>query len=233
MRRGKLIPGIAALAFWLAGAVPAQNNTVIIQDPNAPEGKASPKDTVILRDTSFSKVVPDTARNPADDTVGGIQSGEERTLERRRKAKNFTGAGLGPVAFGHLEENKPSYNFYLAHFWEVNSRAAIKAVGEVASDLDHAHYFDFSGGVNFYAMPTDFSPYLGGNFGLGFDQSRGNDAFGFNVGASLGALMFRTSTAQVNLEAMAQMLLDKSDEVGPDEDDEFPTIIGARVGVLF
>jgi hypothetical protein len=77
-------------------------------------------------------------------------------------------------------------------------------------------------------MPNDISPYVGAGLGMGYGAVPGDQSFGFNLGASVGALLFRTSNAQMNLEGSAQTLLS---ELGDDEN--IPTVYAARLGVLF
>ena len=112
--------------------------------------------------------------------------------------------------------------------WEVNKFAAIKALGEVASDFDKATMGSFKMGANLYAAPTDFSPYIGGGLGLGYGALPDDQQFGFNLGAQVGALLFRTSNAQMNLEGSAEMMLSQLDNGGG-----VPSVYSARLGVLF
>jgi hypothetical protein len=226
------IIGVALLGGFFA--VCGQNNTTIIKESD--EAKTAQPQTV-PGTTDTVKMVRDTVTDSAaaaqqavytPDTVGAIKPSETRTLQRRHEAKTFTGAGLGPAGFGNVDETKPAYDVYLGQFWEVNPHAAIKAVGEVASDLNKAHIADLTLGANFYALPTEFSPYIGGGMGLAYDWTHGGNAFGFNVGASLGALLFRTASAQMNLEGNAQMVMDQLSN-----SNDRPTIYSARLGVMF
>jgi hypothetical protein len=84
-------------------------------------------------------------------------------------------------------------------------------------------------GANLYASPTDFSPYIGGGLGLGYGAIPGDRDFGFNVGAQIGAMLFRTSNAQMNLEGSAEMMLSQLDN----GNDGTPSVYAARLGVLF
>lgn len=226
-----LICLILAGAF---GAAVGDNNVNIIRDPD--QEKAQIRDTVKVRDTV--QVARDTLTDSAKaaqqavythDTVGAIKPSETMTLQRRHQAKSFTGAGLGPAGFGNVDERKPAYDVYLGQFWEVNPHAAIKAVGEVASDLKNAHVADLTLGANLYALPTEVSPYIGGGMGLAWDRLPGDNNLGFNIGGSIGALLFRTASAQMNLEGNIQQMLTQVN--GTDHD--LPTIYSARIGVMF
>lgn len=109
--------------------------------------------------------------------------------------------GFGPAKFGGVQdEDRLSYDFYIGRVWEAASRAAIISTLEVTSDFEDNHMADLTLGANFYALPTDFSPYIGGAFGFGAMRGNSNSAFGFTARGSIGALLFRTSTAQLNVE---------------------------------
>lgn len=174
---------------------------------------------IVVNDPSYTP--PDTASE-----VGAIPKSQTKVLQNRREAKRFTTAGFGPAGFGGIDEKTPAYDLYAGRMWEVNKHAAIKALGEVASDFDRATLANLTLGANLYAAPTDFSPYIGGGMGLGYGTVPGDQEFGFNVGAQIGALLFRTSNAQLNVEGSAQMLLSELD-------DRNPSVYAARLGVLF
>jgi hypothetical protein len=175
-----------------------------------------------------STVIKDSVSTPLDTSheVGRIAPEDTKVLQNRREAKRFSTAGFGPAGFGNIDERTPAYDVYVGRLWEVNKFAAIKALGEVASDFDRATLGNISMGANLYASPTDFSPYIGGGLGLGYGTVPGDRNFGFNVGAQIGALLFRTSNAQMNLEGSAEMMVS---QLG----DGDPSIYSARLGVLF
>jgi hypothetical protein len=176
--------------------------------------------TAVIKDEVATP--PDTSRE-----VGRISPEDTKVLQTRREAKRFSTAGFGPAGFGNIDERTPAYDLYVGRMWEVNKFAAIKALGEVASDFDKATLGNVSVGANLYAAPTDFSPYIGGGLGLGYGAIPDERNFGFNVGAQLGALLFRTSNAQMNLEGSATMM------VSDFGDHESPSVYAARLGVLF
>jgi hypothetical protein len=182
-------------------------------------GAVTPSGDTVISKGAYTP--PDTAT-----TVGAIPPDETKVLQRRREAKRFSTAGFGPAGFGNVDEKVPAYDVYAGKIWEVNRVAAIKALGEVASDFDRASIVDLNLGANLYAMPTDFSPYVGGAMGLTYGSVPGDRALGMNVGASVGALLFRTSNAQMNIEGNAQMMLTELNN-------ERPSIYSARLGVLF
>jgi hypothetical protein len=178
--------------------------------------------TAVVEDPSYAP--PDTARE-----VGAIPAEQTKVLQNRREAKRFSTAGFGPAGFGNIDERTPAYDLYVGRLWEVNKFAAIKALGEVTSDFDKATMGSVKMGANLYASPTDFSPYIGGGLGLGYGAIPGDRDFGFNVGAQIGAMLFRTSNAQMNLEGSAEMMLSQLDN----GNDGTPSVYAARLGVLF
>lgn len=175
--------------------------------------------STVIKDSTLTP--PDTSRE-----VGRIAPEDTKVLQNRREAKRFSTAGFGPAGFGNIDERTPAYDLYVGRLWEVNKFAAIKALGEVASDFDRATLGNISMGANLYASPTDFSPYIGGGLGLGYGTVPGDRNFGFNVGAQIGALLFRTASAQMNLEGSAEMMVS---QLG----DSDPSVYSARLGVLF
>ena len=191
-------------------------------------GLSEPAVRVEKEAASETGTKPDAiVQDQAVDTVGDIEPSDVNKLERRKNAKKFSMGGFGPAWFGGVtDEARLSYNVYMGRAWEVNSRAAIKSNIELTSDFEDNHMVDISLGTNFYALPSDYSPYVGAALGLGGIRSHSDHAFGFSAKGSLGALLFRTSTAQLNLEGGAKILL--SELV-----DEFPMVYMATLGVLF
>lgn len=188
-------------------------------------------DTVQTPSTPYGQRTENDPTVQDKDEVGMLERNDVNQLDRRRKAKNFSTFGLGPASIDNIEgaEGDIAYNVYGGEFWEVNRHAAIKAQGNVTSDLDNAVLVNLGLGANAYALPTDFTPYVGGDLGLGYGYGDDDNAFGFNAGASIGALLFRTSSAQLNLEGKTSVLLN---ELG-DEDSGYPVTYSARLGILF
>jgi hypothetical protein len=185
----------------------------------------SQTDVRVEGETTTSPDVP--VQNRAVDTVGDIEPSDVNKLQRRKNAKQFTMVGFGPAGFmGVQDENRLSYDFYIGRVWEAASRAAIKSTLELTSDFEDNHMADLNLGANFYLVPTDFSPYIGGAFGLGAMRGNSEQAFGFSARGSIGALLFRTSNAQLNIEGGAKMLFS-------DLGDDFPAVYMATIGLLF
>ena len=204
-------------------APPAPVVDTVIETETKVEGE-----TTIKNETTLQSDV--AVQDQAVDTVGDIEPSDVKRLERRREAKRFGMAGFGPAGFGSEvmddADDRMSYDIYVGRAWEVTPRSAIKSIAEVTSDFDDNHLADLSLGANFYAMPTDFSPYIGGDLGLGAGRAQSENVFGFTAGASLGALLFRTANTQMNIEGNAEVMLSELE-------DEFPTVYSATIGVLF
>ncbi len=239
MTRRLTLSALMTAGLYLgAGAQSQTNITVHGDDANTPLTKHDtvqvvPPGTKIVPGQATGTggtgviAVPDPSYTPPDTAreVGAIPPEQTKILQNRRESKKFTGAGFGPAGFGNVDEKMPAYDIYAGRFWEVNKFAAIKALGEVASDFDKATLANVTLGGNLYAAPTDFAPYVGGGLGLGYGAVPGDRNFGFNVGASIGALLFRTSSTQMNLEGSAEMMLSQADSP--------PSVYTARLGVLF
>lgn len=229
---------LSILAALCIGAPWAQSQTnITVKDGPDTSVQTQDKDTVmtvpegtrIVPDgNGGTTAIPEESYSPPDTAseVGAIPPDQTKLLQNRKEAKRFSAAGFGPAGFGNVDERVPAYDLYAGRFWEVNRHAAIKALGEVASDFDNATLANLQLGANFYALPTDISPYVGAGMGLGYGTIPGDRSFGFNLGASVGALLFRTANAQMNLEGSAQTMLSQLDG-------DMPTIYSARLGVLF
>lgn len=238
MIESKRFSAVVAFVAVAMGGSWAQNQTNITVQGEGRTAPATVHDTVrvvpqgtkVVPGGTGTVVVPDQAYTPPDTAreVGQISAEQTKTLQNRREAKRFSTAGFGPAGFGNIDERTPAYDIYAGRFWEVNKHAAIKALGEVASDFDRATMANVTLGANLYVLPTDISPYVGAGMGMGYGAIPGDRAFGFNIGASLGALLFRTSNAQMNVEGNAQTMLS---ELG--ENDENLSVYSARLGVLF
>ena len=240
-----LVPAALSAAVLCLGQAAGQSQTnITVQGEGTTSSvPATPPDTVkhvvpptgtVTPDNhavggSGSMVIKEETATPADTSreVGRIAPEDTKTLQNRREAKRFSTAGFGPAGFGGIDERTPAYDLYVGRMWEVNKFAAIKALGEVASDFDKATLGNVTVGANLYASPTDFSPYIGGGLGLGYGAIPDERNFGFNLGAQVGALLFRTSNAQMNLEGSAQLM------VSDFGDHEAPSVYAARLGVLF
>jgi hypothetical protein len=159
-------------------------------------------------------------------TIGGIEPADVNEMQLRRKAINFETVGFGPASLQNLGVDELSYNFYAGRLWEVNQNAAIKAIGEVTTDFDKAVFASIGLGANLYPFNADISPYIGGDLGLGIGRGFGDNAFGFDLGVALGALLFRTSNVQMSLEGKVHTLLNEIDG-------DFPYYLTGRIGILF
>jgi hypothetical protein len=163
-------------------------------------------------------------REEDPDKIGDIEDVNE--IQRRKQSKRFGVGGFGPAAIREVETEELAYDFYGGYVWEVNPFAAIKGIADVTTDFDRATLVSGNIGANFYPFNADVSPYIGGDLGLGYLASEDQDELGFTAGASLGALLFRTTSTQLNLEAKTRFQFN-------DIDGSYPFAYTARVGVQF
>ncbi len=162
-----------------------------------------------------------------DDTLNGRK---ERTriddLQTRRQAKRWNAAGIGPAGLGNMGSRQVAYNMYYGGFWEVHPNAAIRGLGEATTDFADAIILSGNIGANFYLFNEEYSPYLGGELGLGWGYGEGQNAFGFDLGTAVGVQLFRLADTQMLVEAQTHILLDEIQG-------SFPLKYAARVGILF
>ena len=149
-------------------------------------------------------------------------------LQGRKKALNLRTLGFGPGIPGGMKTNKLTYNFYGGRIWEVAYQAAVRANGELITDFRKAAYLAGNLGMSYYPFKiTQFSPYVGGEMGLGYvHRGTGDNAFGFNMGALAGTILFRTSDVQLSVELKGQILLQ-------DFNAGAPASFSMRLGILF
>lgn len=137
-------------------------------------------------------------------------------------------AGAGPAQLENLGANELSYQFFAGKFWELNRQFALKTIAEATTDFDNAVLASGKLGANFYPTTSRFSPYVGGAVGLGYAMDAAERyAFGMDLSASIGLMLFRDINTQVTLETATNVLLREF------ENESNPIGFSARVGILF
>jgi hypothetical protein len=137
-------------------------------------------------------------------------------------------AGFGPAVLDNLGAEDVSYQFFAGKFWELFPAVALKAIAEATTDFNEAVLASGNVGLNLYPITNAYSPFIGGSIGVGYGRDAfEQDAFGMNLAATFGLLLFRTTNTQVSLETNANMLLRDF------QPDAMPLGFSARVGVLF
>ena len=139
----------------------------------------------------------------------------------------YAGAGLG--ALNNLDADDPAYQFYGGKLWHWNAITALKAVAEGAFDFAGSWLVSSGVGANFYPIRTRYTPYIGGNIGVGYARRDFNndDLVGLDLGGVFGVLLYRGAPVEVNVETSANWVFREG------EGDDFPATFTARVGVHF
>lgn len=141
--------------------------------------------------------------------VGKITSEEQGMLKKRREALNLRYAALGVGKFGNLNNDQAAYFFRYGYFWDTHEHFAIKMLGDISFSLSGVSttYLAAGLGLNYYFVTSDFTPYVGADFGYATADSLSVDnASGVGLGLSAGFIVFRTSSAQLGLEARYHQL---------------------------
>ncbi len=218
----------------------------------AVHGQVTPEDTLEEQDTLQQEEpapIDTIQRDTADDEEGalgdveeeqnGMTEGEPRDQqdaggifegqpiqEARRRGRLHQAAGVGPAGLGNMDVTTVSFNGYYGGLWEVNPRIALNATAEATTNFYEALLVSGTVGADLYLFEGTVSPYLGGDLGLGWGTSSGDNAFGVELGTAVGVQLFRLSDNQVTIEAQTNILLDELT-------DAFPIKYAARVGLIF
>lgn len=138
---------------------------------------------------------------PAQESIGSISEKEQKEMTTRKESRYYKSLGLGPAKFWGMEpEDKVSYAIRSAYLWEVHPHAALGLTSDHAMNFSTlAYHGNAVIGGRFYVTSTAFSPYVGGGFGLGWAANGDMKAFGFDLAAHAGLLLFRTSGTQLDI----------------------------------
>ncbi len=218
---------LASAALGQAGDSRGNDSDAFRSDTTWQEDRADDRSEPRTQDPYDSESRTESRTESGSNTVGNISEEEQEALQQRRRSMVFNTAGFGPAGLRNMDESGISYNFYAGRLWEVNRNAAVKALGEVYSDLSNASLLSLNLGANFYPFVEEYTPYLGASLGFGYGFQGGENPFGFDLAASIGALLFRTADVQMNVEGKSMLLLDTRTE------GDFPVAWAARVGILF
>lgn len=156
----------------------------------------------------------------AERSVGKVTADEVNAVNTRVKSQNYTYLGFGPAVTS--EYDGIVYHFTGGILREVHPRAAIRVNGDFNYNFKFNSDYYFMGaatlGLNFYFTTGDFSPYVTGNLGFGFD-SEGN--VGFATGGGVGITLFRASSTNMFIEPFCSAIIDG----------DKPMIFGLKIGV--
>ncbi|KMQ49977.1 hypothetical protein CHISP_3123 [Chitinispirillum alkaliphilum] len=138
----------------------------------------------------------------------------------------FSLFAFGPAYVENIPARTLSYNFLVGRLWEVNPFAGIRVNADFTTDFENSVIGSLNLGLKVIPFPEEISPYAAAEFGFGGGREGSNNFFGFNAAGSLGAILFRTASVQMLLEAKASILFD-------DIENGFPTVYTARIGILY
>lgn len=207
---------------------PGNNNRhveIVINNFDIIESKIANSITQLLREPTQ---ILNQQSEYDNDHVGNISSHKQTSLLNRKFSKNYNALGIGPAYLYNLNSENAAYMFNYAHVMEVTKKAAIKISFKNSIDFDNwilMHSISF--GPNFYFTDTDFSPFIGADFGFAVGKTE-NDKFykGFLLTPSLGITFFRTSTKQLSFNFETDILFDRT-KYG------FPGKVGIGIYLLF
>jgi hypothetical protein len=140
--------------------------------------------------------------------------------------------GFGPFLSRSLSSDVAMYNGMIGHKWNLNTRAAIKAQGEMtfSSGRDRAQVYNVAAGGNYYLPGNDDTAlYFTGDMGYGVAKdAEGNTGEGFSLGTGAGVEFFRTTQTTLDLLLRYSVIFDNTKPGAGN-----PTILGARMAVNF
>jgi hypothetical protein len=134
--------------------------------------------------------------------VGEVTDHESKEGSQRRPTHDRKYVAFGGSTLGQLNAPGVGYSLGLGYSWDLNT-VALKLLldGNLSGS---ALFMNVGAGINYYLTSTDFSPYVSGDFGLGWSKSDGGslisgaNSAGFVFGLGAGVEFFRT--ASVNLD---------------------------------
>ncbi|MDG5814847.1 hypothetical protein QA601_07155 [Chitinispirillales bacterium ANBcel5] len=166
-------------------------------------------------DTTGIYFVPDTSENVVQEEV------EPQTTETE-----FSAAGFGPASMSNITSRDLAYSFFVARFWDVNPNAAIRVSADATTDFQNSLLASLNLGLNLFPFQDEIAPYAAAEFGFGYGRESNSNLFGFNTGAGIGVILFRSASIQMLIEGKVNLLFDSFEN-------SFPTVYTARVGILY
>lgn len=159
--------------------------------------------------------------------VGKIKRKDRRIMKNRVESKSFDFISFGPSWFYSLDRTtnrNAAFQLGAGKLWEVNPNAAVKFRTDIAVSPEFNQFLGGIGlGSNYYFNASDFSPFIGGDLGMGYfynnEQAKSENqenssnyrdpdaGFGFMFGFSGGVVLFRTSDTHLLVEPNLQWQL--------------------------
>jgi hypothetical protein len=158
--------------------------------------------------------------------VGNISNLQQQRLVERVEVLRLWSFAFGPAAATNMNDESLFYSFTLAHHWEVNPNAEIRANLHTTLPTKWAASFSSFGiGGSWIPLTSDISPIIGGEIGYGYAviPALPNES-GFEAGVHGGFRFFRTAAAQMAIEAYAKTIFSSAAR---------PVDYGATLSVLY
>lgn len=147
-----------------------------------------------------------------------------------RPYRHFT-VGAGPFIPRRLNTDDLFYGLSVGHSWDVHPRASVKLLGEASFTTgdEDAYLYNLAAGGSYFFWPTNNGvAYVTGDVGYGLAQSAiDEDLDGFSVGTGVGFQFLRTDKTSLDLLLRYAILADEAEE------EDFPQLVGVRLGVNF
>ncbi|KMQ51557.1 hypothetical protein CHISP_1565 [Chitinispirillum alkaliphilum] len=151
---------------------------------------------------------------------------EDEEDEEDEPGPFFSTFGLGLGGLGNLDSDNLAITGFVGSVLEIGPTVQGKIILDLTTDFRDALFTNAKLGVNFLAPTAFASPYLGLGLGLGYARGAGENLFGVTVAGSLGLILLRTSSIQLDLEGNINAMFNTTDE-------GVPFAYSLRLGVLY
>jgi len=146
------------------------------------------------------------------ETVGNITQEEVTEEQRRKETHNYKSFGIAPAFLFGMDPQSISYQIHSGYLWEVSPNAALEFRTDDAVHLiDWAAHLTMLLGGRYYFSSGRISPYVGAGLGIGFAADSSRSYYGFALGGSFGLVMFRTSSAQLDIIGNVDAIISAKD----------------------
>ena len=151
--------------------------------------------------------------------VGNLEGQDLQQMERRFEARKYQNFSFGPATLINMNSDGIAYQFSYGRLWEMHPHFGAVLRTDWTMDFDdYVGFWNFALGGRFFFFTSDISPYLQADLGLGV----AND-FGFQLGAAVGMVFFRTSSVNLVIEPNIQWLIA----------DNNPIAMGLKLGINY
>lgn len=173
----------------------------------------------------LSLLISSSLAQEAQPRVGQIGIDQQDQVTSRIQSLNLYTFSFGPAWGADMNNNSSFYSIHAGKHWEVATNAEIRLSIDTAMATEgKGNWLSGTLGSAWLVTTDNISPIIGAEFGFGYSHiQHATDPSGFVLGAFAGARFFRTSNAQLSIEAFLQSILDE----------KHPILSGLRIGILF